>query len=102
MEPSQKHHVVVDIDDDDDDNVEKSSQHQQSDDEDLENSSNGITGNTANYKISQGAAVGSQMGVPEQNLRNGHMPYEEGRNKLMGMMTDNLSTSACTAFCNAS
>ncbi|OAY38500.1 hypothetical protein MANES_10G019700v8 [Manihot esculenta] len=68
----------------------------------LENSSNGITGNTANYKISQGAVVGSQMGVPEQNLRNGHMPYEEGRNKLMGMMTDNLSTSACTAFCNAS
>ncbi|KAF2296199.1 hypothetical protein GH714_036701 [Hevea brasiliensis] len=68
----------------------------------LENNSSVISGNNASFRMSQGASVGSQMGIPEQNLRNGHMPYEEGTNKLMGMMTDNLSASACATFCNAS
>ncbi|KAJ9175826.1 hypothetical protein P3X46_014338 [Hevea brasiliensis] len=68
----------------------------------LENNSSVISGNNASFRMSQGASVGSQMGIPEQNLRNGHMPYEEGTNKLMGMMTDTLSASACATFCNAS
>ncbi|KDP44844.1 hypothetical protein JCGZ_01344 [Jatropha curcas] len=59
----------------------------------LENSSSGIPSTAASYRMSQGASVGSQMVMSsEQNLRNSHMAYEEGRNKLMGMMTDTLST----------
>ncbi|XP_065872745.1 transcription factor MYB1-like [Euphorbia lathyris] len=54
----------------------------------LENNSSGIPGNAASYRASQGAVVGSQIGMSEQKLRNGHMPYEEGRKNLMGMMTD--------------
>jgi myb proto-oncogene protein len=42
--------------------------------------------------MSQGTSVGSQMGMSEQNLRNGHMHFEEGRNKLMSTMAGTIST----------
>ncbi|KAL3579083.1 hypothetical protein D5086_020587 [Populus alba] len=58
----------------------------------LENSSTGIPSNAASYRMSQGTSVGSQMGVSEQNLRNGHMHFEEGRNKLMGTIAGTIST----------
>lgn len=58
----------------------------------LENSSSGIPGNAASYRMSQGAAAGLQMRMSEQSLRNGHMHLEEGRNKSMGVMADSLST----------
>ncbi|WCJ19752.1 myb domain protein 109 [Euphorbia peplus] len=55
----------------------------------LENNSSGLPGNAAaNYRASQVAAVGSQIGMKE--LQNGHIPYEEGRKKMMGMI-DSLS-----------
>ncbi|KAI5574866.1 hypothetical protein POPTR_010G195000v4 [Populus trichocarpa] len=58
----------------------------------LENSSTGIPSNAASYRMSQGTSVGSQMGMSEQNLRNGHMHFEEGRNKLMSTMAGTIST----------
>uniref|UniRef100_A0A6M2F7L8 MYB family protein n=1 Tax=Populus davidiana TaxID=266767 RepID=A0A6M2F7L8_9ROSI len=58
----------------------------------LENSSTGIPSNAASYRMSQGTSVGSQMGMSEQNLRNGHMHFEEGRNKLMGTIAGTIST----------
>ncbi|KAJ6892062.1 transcription factor MYB1-like [Populus alba x Populus x berolinensis] len=58
----------------------------------LENSSSGIPSNAASYRMSQGTSVGSQMGMSEQNLRNGHMHFEEGRNKLMGTIAGTIST----------
>ncbi|CAK7325785.1 unnamed protein product [Dovyalis caffra] len=58
----------------------------------LENSSTGIPSNAASYRMSQGTLVGSQMGMSEQNLRNGHMHFEEGRSKLMGTMAGAIST----------
>ncbi|KAJ6900247.1 transcription factor MYB1-like [Populus alba x Populus x berolinensis] len=56
----------------------------------LENSSTGIPSNAASYRMSQGTSVGSQMGMSEQNLRNGHMHFEEGRNKLMGTIAGSV------------
>ncbi|KAF9674651.1 hypothetical protein SADUNF_Sadunf10G0149000 [Salix dunnii] len=58
----------------------------------LENSSTGIPSNAVNYRMSHGIPVGSQMGMSEQNLRNGHMHFEEGRKKLMGTMAGIIST----------
>jgi myb proto-oncogene protein len=58
----------------------------------LENSSTGIPSNAASYRMSQGTPVDSQMGMSEQNLRNGHMHFEEGRSRLMGTMAGTIST----------
>nr|TKS17599.1 transcriptional activator Myb-like [Populus alba] len=52
----------------------------------LENSSTVIPSNAAGYRMSQGTPVDSQMGMSEQNLRNGHLHFEEGRSRLMGTM----------------
>ncbi|KAF9676889.1 hypothetical protein SADUNF_Sadunf08G0050400 [Salix dunnii] len=58
----------------------------------LENSSSGIPSNAASYRMSQGTPVDSQMGMSDQNLRNGHMYFEEGRSRLMGTMAGTIST----------
>ncbi|KAJ6690208.1 hypothetical protein OIU85_006485 [Salix viminalis] len=58
----------------------------------LENSSSGIPSNAASYRMSQGTPVDSQMGMSEQNLRNGHMYFEEGRSRLMSTMAGTIST----------
>ncbi|KAJ6357628.1 hypothetical protein OIU78_005468 [Salix suchowensis] len=57
----------------------------------LENSSTGIPSNAVSYRMSHGTPVGSQTGMSEQNLRNGHMHFEEGRKKLMGTMAGIIS-----------
>ncbi|EXC07549.1 Transcription factor [Morus notabilis] len=43
-------------------------------------------------ETSRGAVTTSQVGILEQNKRNDHFRFEEGQNKLMGMMTDALSS----------
>ncbi|XP_034919160.1 transcription factor MYB1 [Populus alba] len=58
----------------------------------LENSSTVIPSNAAGYRMSQGTPVDSQMGMSEQNLRNGHLHFEEGRSRLMGTMAGTIST----------
>ncbi|XP_031263664.1 transcription factor MYB1-like [Pistacia vera] len=62
----------------------------------LESSSVGIPGNVAaSYRLSQGTTAGSQMGISEQGVRKDTC-FDEGRNKLMGMMTDVLSVQVPT------
>ncbi|XP_044512481.1 transcription factor MYB1-like [Mangifera indica] len=62
----------------------------------LESSSVGVPGNTAaSHKISQRTTTGSQMGITKQCVRK-DMRFDEGRNKLMGMMTDVLSVQMPT------
>lgn len=59
----------------------------------LENSCARIPDHTAILEVSRGSASTSQqVGVLEQNKVNDHMCFEEGRSKLMGMMTDVLSS----------
>ncbi|KAI5346516.1 hypothetical protein L3X38_014395 [Prunus dulcis] len=58
----------------------------------LENNGTRITENAASQRVSQGATTTSQMGLSVHNSTNDQMRYEEGRNKLMGMMTEVLST----------
>ncbi|KAH7548175.1 hypothetical protein JRO89_XS14G0078200 [Xanthoceras sorbifolium] len=57
----------------------------------LENSSTGIPDNAASQKMSQGTDAGSQMGISEPSVRK-EMRFEDGRNKLIGMMNDVLSS----------
>ncbi|CAN6710141.1 unnamed protein product [Malus baccata var. baccata] len=56
--------------------------------------SNGIRmpEHVASQRVFQAAATTLQMGLPANTPMNDHKRFEEGRNKLMGMMTDVLST----------
>uniref|UniRef100_A0A5B7BH51 Uncharacterized protein n=1 Tax=Davidia involucrata TaxID=16924 RepID=A0A5B7BH51_DAVIN len=56
----------------------------------LNNADARVVDNATGQTVSQGAAV--QMGVFEQSMENDHFRFEEGRNRLMGMMTDVAST----------
>ncbi|XP_010262707.1 PREDICTED: uncharacterized protein LOC104601164 [Nelumbo nucifera] len=56
----------------------------------LENGRTKILDNAAGGMISQAAQM--QMGHVEENRKNDHLRFEEGRNKLMGMMTEVLSS----------
>ncbi|TQD89388.1 hypothetical protein C1H46_025031 [Malus baccata] len=58
----------------------------------LESSAMSMPENVASQRVVQVAATTLQMGVPANNPMNGHLRFEEGRNKLMGMMTEVLST----------
>ncbi|KAA8539645.1 hypothetical protein F0562_026337 [Nyssa sinensis] len=49
-----------------------------------------VPDNAAGHRVSQGVAV--PMCVFEQSMKNDHFRFEEGRNRLMGMMTDVVST----------
>lgn len=55
----------------------------------LESSSIGVPGIAASQRMAQGTAGSSQMEISEQSVRK-DMLSEDGRNKLMGMMTDVL------------
>lgn len=58
----------------------------------LENSHPRIPDHSAILDFSRGSASASQVGILEQNKVNDHMRFEEGRNKLMGMMTNVMSS----------
>nr|WRO64655.1 MYB transcription factor protein [Rosa persica] len=51
-----------------------------------------VAENVASQRFSQGAATTPQRGYYEMNMMNGHMRFVEGQNRLMGMMTEMLST----------
>ncbi|PRQ59333.1 putative transcription factor MYB-HB-like family [Rosa chinensis] len=51
-----------------------------------------VAENVASQRFSQAAAATPQMGYYEMNMMNGHMRFVEGQNRLMGMMTEMLST----------
>ncbi|XP_050386143.1 transcription factor MYB1-like [Argentina anserina] len=51
-----------------------------------------VAENAASQRFSQGAPTTPQMGYYEMNMMNGHMHFADGQNRLMGMMTDMLST----------
>ncbi|XP_042509836.1 transcription factor MYB1-like [Macadamia integrifolia] len=56
----------------------------------LDNSSTRVLDNVTGRSVSQGAQV--RMAHVEGNRNTDHLRFEEGRNKLMGMMTDVLSS----------
>ncbi|PON36315.1 MYB transcription factor [Parasponia andersonii] len=58
----------------------------------LENRRPRIPDHAAIQEVSRGSSSTSQAGLLKQNKVNGHMRFEEGRSKLMGMMTDVLSS----------
>lgn len=60
--------------------------------------------NAASQRMPQGSASGSQIGiVKEHNMRNDHSLFDDGRNNLMGMMADVISTQMPRqTFCHAS
>jgi myb proto-oncogene protein len=62
----------------------------------LENRETRMAGNVPSQRFSQGAATSSQMGFSGMYMMNGHMCFEEGQNRLMGMMTEMLSTQMPT------
>ncbi|PRQ59332.1 hypothetical protein RchiOBHm_Chr1g0369051 [Rosa chinensis] len=51
-----------------------------------------VAENVASQRFSQGTATTSQMGYYELNMMNGHKRLVEGQNRLIGMMTEMLST----------
>lgn len=55
----------------------------------LENSNVGVPGNAASERMTQGTSSDPQMEISEQSVKR-DMRFEEGRNKLTGMMTDVL------------
>ncbi|KAJ4836558.1 hypothetical protein Tsubulata_013437 [Turnera subulata] len=57
----------------------------------LDNSSSRIQDNVTSYESSQVAANGSQMGIAEQLIGNGHRHFD-GKDKLVGVITDTVST----------
>ncbi|KAL5568945.1 hypothetical protein UlMin_025520 [Ulmus minor] len=57
----------------------------------LENVSTRIPGNAGLLTVSREAATTSRVGISELN-KNDNVRFEEGRNKLMGMMTEVLSS----------
>ncbi|KAA8534130.1 hypothetical protein F0562_031677 [Nyssa sinensis] len=52
----------------------------------LENAGTRVPENAADQRVSQTAAA--QIGVFEQSMKNDHFCFEEGRKRLMGMMTN--------------
>ncbi|CAK9142112.1 unnamed protein product [Ilex paraguariensis] len=52
----------------------------------LENAGTSVPNNSMGERGSQDASV--QMGIFRQSMKSDHFCFEEGRNKLMGMMTD--------------
>lgn len=55
----------------------------------LENSNVGVPGNAARERMTQGTSSDPRMEISEQSVKR-DMRFEEGRNKLTGMMTDVL------------
>ncbi|KAL9418456.1 hypothetical protein AB3S75_036420 [Citrus x aurantiifolia] len=55
----------------------------------LENSNVGVPGNAASERMTQGTSSDPRMEISEQSVKR-DMRFEEGRNKLTGMMTDVL------------
>ncbi|KAE7996682.1 hypothetical protein FH972_001383 [Carpinus fangiana] len=58
----------------------------------LENNGARMPDNAASQRVSEMAAAAPQTGTFEQSKKNDHVCVEEGRNKLIGMMTEMLST----------
>ncbi|GLT43784.1 hypothetical protein SLA2020_177150 [Shorea laevis] len=56
----------------------------------LENGSIGAPSTAMDQRTSHGTASGSQVGIPDPCKKNDHMRFEDGRNKLMGMMAEVL------------
>ncbi|KAI8032506.1 Transcription factor MYB1 [Camellia lanceoleosa] len=56
----------------------------------LDSTGTQVVENAASQRASQGVAA--QMGVFEQNLNHDNFRFEEGRNRLMGTMTDVMSS----------
>ncbi|XP_038709319.1 transcription factor MYB25 [Tripterygium wilfordii] len=69
----------------------------------LQNGDISLPGNRDGQRMSQGDATGTQPRISDHNIQTDHLRFEEGRNKLMGMMTEVLSTEMPRqAYCNAS
>uniref|UniRef100_A0A803P1M6 Uncharacterized protein n=1 Tax=Cannabis sativa TaxID=3483 RepID=A0A803P1M6_CANSA len=58
----------------------------------LENSRARMSDHTTIVEIFQGSTSTAQVGMSERNRTKDHLRFDEGRNKLMGMMTDALSS----------
>jgi myb proto-oncogene protein len=58
----------------------------------LEKNGTTMPDNAASQRVSGKAAAAPQTGTFEQSIKNDHVCVEEGRNKLIGMMTEMIST----------